>query len=120
MFKNFCGKSFIKNFVLLPFFIAQALPSYNWTKNLTGNLSRYAFYSYNEIVGYGFFFSYLFGLIGIGVYLQSGKGLPLVIGYFLIVQVFLVAILPGPFTILLFILVALMSAGATYGVYFRD
>ncbi len=94
--------------------------SINWTKNLTENPLKYFFYSYGEVIGLDIFFTFLFGVIAMAIFVHSNRNIPITVGFFLLVQIFMVAALPSAFTIIVFIIAALMSAGVAYNAYFKE
>lgn len=96
-----------------------SLPSHEWTGNLTDNPLKYFFHSYGDVIGLDVFFTFLFGVIGIAMFIHSNHSKSITIGYFLLIQVFLLAILPSPFTIIMFVFVALLSAAASYVTFFK-
>jgi len=93
--------------------------NHEWANNLTENPLKYFFHSYGEVVGLDVFFTFMFGVMAIAIFVHSNHNKSITIGFFLLVQIFMVALLPSPFTIVMFVIASLLAASAAFYTYFK-
>jgi len=90
-----------------------------WTGNMTNNTFKYFFHSYGEVIGLDIFFTFMFGVITIAIFVHSNHNKSITLGFFLLVQIFMVTLLPSPFTIVMFVIASLIAAAAAFNAYYK-
>lgn len=95
-------------------FIIATMP---WIDNLT-NLSNDTFYKalqqHGNIIGMDIFFTLLFGILGVGIFIASERNIAITFAYFLMMTAFMAATIHPTATLVFGIVMAFLGAGPIF------
>lgn len=89
----------------------------SWAVNMTHNITDSFFYN-GGIIGLDLYLTLIFGAIGVTLFIKSKGNMSLTIGWFVFMQIFVVAVARSPFSMIIFVLVALMAAAYAWRAFF--